>query len=180
MRKIEFIAPVEAMRGNITRPGQRYFYGGSGDAAWDVQSDAYANDYGKIYVGAKTSAGKCHFSLRNKTKVVWNSDTRLAASAFGGACSLANKAYRDLMINSTLVSIYQAKRVAGKIPSGVFITAWLVQEFRPMLAGKQASVTISEGSTSITINNPWVDGGTGHDVTIPADILSKFNTYLSA
>lgn len=180
MKCIEFLAPVEAMRGNLS--GDQVLVYKDGKRAYDVTGvdPVTAQNYVNRYIGSKRSInGKKFFSLKSKSTTNLGTDSRLAMAAFGGACSVAKNAYANVGILSSLQQIYLAKRQAGLIPAGRSVRNWLQTEVYPMIKNKQASVTISQGSYSVTINNPWVDGGTGTDINIPADLKTKFDSVLS-
>lgn len=180
MKRIEFLAPVEAMRGNLSG-NQKLVYDGD-KRAYDVTGGGKvaAQNYDNRYIGAKrVRTNLKYFSLKSKSTTDLGENSRLAMAAFGGACSLAKYALTTLSILSSLQQIFIAKQLAKVIPATMKIRNWVQTEVYPMLKTSQASVTISEGETSVTINNPWITGGTGTDVTIPADILAKFNSALS-
>lgn len=181
MKRIEFLAPVEAMRGNLSGAKDLTYNGGK--RAYDVTgTDAVAPDvYQKGYIGSKRSAtGRKFFSLKTKSTTNLGAASRLAMAAFGGACSLAKAASKSLAIVSALQQIYFAKRQAGKIDQYMGFNNWIQTEVYPMLKTKVNHVVISEGTASVDINNPWVEGGSGTAVSVPADVLAKFNTQLSA
>lgn len=180
MKRIEFLAPVEAMRGNLS--GDQVLVYKDGKRAYDVTGvePVTAQNYDNRYIGSKRSInGKKFFSLKSKSTTNLGTDSRLAMAAFGGSCSVAKNAMADLTLIGTLQNIYLAKRQAGLIPAGRLVRNWVQTEVYPMIKNKQASVTISQGTYTVTINNPWVNGGTGKDITIPADLKTKFNSVLS-
>ena len=57
MKRIEFISPVEAMRGNLSRTKQTLLYAENDNPAWDAPVDkrSYARNYQPIFVGAKVA-----------------------------------------------------------------------------------------------------------------------------
>ena len=181
MKRIEFLAPVEAMRGNLSGD-QVLLYDGD-KRAYDVTGSdpVAAGNYDNRYIGCKRArSGKKYFSLKTKSTTNLGADSRLAMAAFGGSCSVARNAMINLSLITPLQTIFVAKRSAGQIPSTMGLRNWVQTVVYPMIKAKQASVTISEGATSVTINNPWIEGGTGTDVTIPADVESKFQSVLGA
>lgn len=179
MKRIEFIAPVEAMRGNIS--GSQVLTYDGGKKAFDVGGSgvAAAENYSKKYIGAKRSSnGKKYFSLKAKSQTNLGASSRLAMAAFGGACSLALAATSTLSILSQLQSIHETEIAEGLTERGS-LRNWVQKKVYPMLKNKQNSVTITDGTSTVTINNPWKTGGTGTDVDVPDYIQSKFNSYLS-
>lgn len=181
MKRIEFLAPVEAMRGNLSGD-QVLLYDGD-KRAYDVSGSdpVAAGNYDNRYIGSKRArTGLKYFSLKTKSTTSLGATSRLAMAAFGGSCSLAKNALANLTLLSSLQVIFVAKRSAGQIPSTMGIRNWVQTEVYPMIKAKQASVTIAEGAASVTINNPWIEGGSGTDVTIPAEVESKFASVLGA
>lgn len=179
---IEFIAPVEAMRGDLSG-GNKPGYGEQGKQS-GFAAPGRALFYDKKYIGAKRrfmGNVKKGFSLRTKT--TFSARSQFPCAALGGAASLANAAMHTLAIAGTITEIYIRKREKG-LTGDLSERGWLTKVIRESLIAKQPSVTISDtnavGTISVTINNPWVEGGTGTDVTIPSDVLDKFDSYLSA
>lgn len=175
MKRIEFIAPVSAMRGNLSG-GQRITYDG-GKRAYDVSgSYAHGDSYDKSYIGAKNYNKKKYFALRTKSDIALGSDNRLAMAAFGGACSLGREARHSLTILTSLQQVYKGLKEQGRTDKG--FAGWVQSAVYPMLKEKQTSVTLTDGFTSVVINNPWKTGGSGTDVNVPAEILAKFQSVL--
>ena len=178
MRVIEFIAPVKAMRGNLSNGDQNLRYGGK--RAYDVTGKpiVHADVYDDSYIGAKRAFnGKKYFALRDKSTIALGSANRLAMAAFGGAASTATAAGSTLSILDALQTIYMSARNTGATSKS--FRGWLNEKIYPMIKTKQPSVAISGAGQTVTINNPWVEGGTGTDVNVPADVLAKFNSVLS-
>ncbi len=180
MKRIEFIAPVTAMRGNISGSQELTYDGGK--RAFDVTGNGktVAENYDKKYIGAKRLRnGKTFFSLKSKSQTSLGADSRLAMAAFGGACSLAKAASRNLTILTDLQLIFANKVKEGLVDRNILFRNWLQQQVYPMLKTKVNSVSITDDEHTVVINNPWVSGGTGTDVAVPDYIQSKFNAYLS-
>lgn len=169
MRRIEFIAPIESMSGDLSG-GEKNTYAG-GQTAWDAANsgELYAENYSKRYIGArKSSNGKKYFSLRTRATVNMTA-SRLAMAEFGGTASLASYVKKDLTLMGPLKVLFLALKQDGETYS-----KWLFNKLYPAIMNKQASVTITDGSTSVTINNPWISGGTGTSEPVPQEIVDKF------
>lgn len=177
MKRIEFIAPVKAMRGNLSNGDQDLRY--RGKKAYDATGDKVtADQYEPSYIGAKRSfRGKKFFALHESFTIALGATNRLAMAAFGGAASTAAAAGATLSILDDLQAIYMSARNTGATTK--LFRGWLNEKVYPMIKTKQPSVTISGAGKTVTINNPWVDGGAGTDINIPADVLAKFNSVLS-
>lgn len=71
MRRIEFIAPVDSMRGNMSG-NQKLLYPTQNNSAWDSPSGKrnYATNYGTRYIGNKRAFnGKKFFSVKTRSAV---------------------------------------------------------------------------------------------------------------
>lgn len=181
MKRIEFIAPVTAMRGNISG-SQVLTYSKYGQRAFDIAGDGRVSPYKyeAKYIGAKrTRNGKTFFSLKTRSTVNLGDNSRLAMAAFGGACSLAKATSRSLTILTHLQFIFQDEQQKGIIDSTMLFRNWLQTKVYPMLKEKENSVIIANDEYTVTINNPWISGGSGTDVAVPAEVKAKFNAYLS-
>lgn len=185
MKRIEFIAPVEAMRGNLSG-NQSLKYAERNNPAWDAPEGVQAaRNYTPRYVGAKISAtGKKTFSVRTKAVIGLTGKTREAMALLAGSAACFLAASKTL----TLINILQAAFLAAKsTDSSLTFRKWLQPIFYGMLASKQNYVQISAvvgGSTStVKIGNPWVAPGPGvtgvTPLDISQDILVKFWEQLS-
>lgn len=175
---IEFIAPVEAMRGDLSG-GQKLRYGANGD------SDAFTNpgsakNYSAKYIGNRSTLfGRNRKGFSLKRRSTFASASKEPAAFLGGAASFAYHAKGTLAIAAQLMDVYDAARAAGKT-YGMNMRGWLTKTVYPQLVAKQATITVAEGSLSVSMKNPWVSGGTGTEVTVPANIVTKFSSYLGA
>lgn len=175
MRRIEFIAPIESMRGDLSGGEKNTYLGGK--TAYDAVDAGilHAENYSKRYIGSrKSSNGKKFFSLRTAASVNMT-DNRFQMAVFGGTASLASYVKKDLTLMGPLKVIF----LATKQPNETY-SKWLYNKLYSAIVKKQASVTITGGGTSVTINNPWIEGGTGTDEPVPQNIINKFAGELSA
>lgn len=183
MKRITFIAPVESMQGNLTRGKNVNVYDSLGTPAYDMGSTGtyHAVNFKPCYIGARrASDGKLYFSMRKKATVNLAA-TKFAMAAFGGACSCTQAVSIDLIVFPNLQKIY--KNLGGKATLGKAFRGWLTSKIVPMLSDKEASVTITDGAsnpTTVVLNNPWIEGGTGQDIAIPQEIETKFASELGA
>lgn len=174
MRRIEFIAPIESMRGDLSGGEKNTYLGGKDAYNAAGGGILHAENYSKRYIGSKKSAnGKKFFSLRTAATVNMAA-TRHSMAAFGGTASLASYVKKDLTLMGPLKVLF----LALKQPNETY-SKWLYNKLYLTIYDKQASVTITDGSTSVTINNPWVSGGTGTSEPVPQTIIDKFASELS-
>lgn len=89
MRRIEFIAPVEAMRGNLSGK-QVLKYAENMNPAWDAPNGKqFAKNYRPRYLGAKRAAsGLTYFATKVKSAVILNDAARRRQAALGCVASL--------------------------------------------------------------------------------------------
>lgn len=178
MRKIEFIEPVSAMRGNLSA-SQELVYDKNGSRFWGSGNYEPLN-YSARYIGAKKSiTGGKYFSVKTKSRVSYSQDSTFAMAAFGGACALARAAKKNLQILSQLQSIFENKKKARQISQTIVFVNWLMQELHAGLAGGLLDCTITDGTTTVKVKNPWKEGGTGTVVTVSQEIMTKFSMLSS-
>lgn len=176
MRRIEFIAPVDAMRGNLSG-SQKLRYAENNNPAWNAPAGvSKARNYTPRYIGNKRFTGAKGFSVRTVHVINNTPATKKAQALLGGSASCYNQAIRSLMIISNL---QQAFIIAKTEDPSLTMRKWLQPKLYAMLENKRPSLSINDGTTTVVINNPWVQGGTGTDLPIPAADLVKFWPYLS-
>ena len=179
MKRIEFIAPVEAMRGNLSG-NQELNYGANGEKAYEqeVGKTTAANNYEPRFVGAKRSFdGLKYFQVRTKSSIglTVKSKSAMALLAGSSACFLA--ANKNLLIYDKITAAFLA---AKESDASLTLRKWLQGIMYEMLAYKQADVTITSSIGNAVINNPWVGGGEGVDLAISPEIYAKFASELGS
>ena len=181
MKKIEFIAPVEAMRGNLSG-SQTLLYATRNNPAWDApEGDQAAKNYTPRYVGAKRARGGLkYFAVRKSSVTKITSKTRQIMALLAGSAACFLSASKNLMLLSGLQIAFQIERQTD--PSLTW-RKWLQGLLYEMLANKQGYVTVTTPNSTYKIGNPWVAPGAGvtdvTPLTIPQDILVKFWTQLA-
>lgn len=171
MRRIEFIAPVEAMRGNISG-SQKLLYAKNNNPAFYAPSGRNAaRNYTPRYIGAKRFNGVKSFRVKTDHIINLTSKSIMAMALLGGSASCYNQAIRSLMILSNL---QRAFLNALALDPTLTMRKWLQPMLYAMLENKRPSLSINDGTTTVVINNPWVQGGTGTDLPIPQKDLVKF------
>ena len=175
MKKIEFIAPVEAMRGNLSG-SQDITYGTNEGKAYDqeVGKVTAANNYAPRFIGAKrTRDGKKYFQVRAITSVGLTTKSKQAMALLAGSAACFLSASKNLMILSGLQIAFQ---IARQTDPSLTWRKWLQGLFYEMLANKLPYVTVTTPNNTYQINNPWVIGGegAGTDLVISPAILIKF------
>lgn len=176
MRKIEFIAPVEAMRGNLSG-NQRLTYPTQNNAAWDAPADkrSYATNYRPTYVGAKRSAdGKTFFATKRRQAVKMSEAMRLQMAVLSVSSVIANIVSTNLSLITGLTERY--KQAA---PAGWTFKHWLMDCIKEPLKTKRHIVFAGTTLAPIFVKNPYLSTtapSTATDISasFPSDLLSKF------
>lgn len=93
MKRIEFIAPVEAMRGNLGSK-QDLRYADHDNKAWDAPDGRqYARNYQPRYIGAKRAAdGLKIFQVKTKAATNISTETRKNMAVLGGTGAIVGAA----------------------------------------------------------------------------------------
>lgn len=171
MKRIEFIAPVEAMRGNLSG-AQSLEYPANDNRAYEspVGSKNYARNYSSRFVGAKrASDGLKYFSVKTKSCVNMTTATKKAMAVLGGAAACYNaiklaggQKWQQILYNYENAFKSQYKSIRQ------YAMSVLIQALR----SKSATITFG-GPTVATFQNPWVSSAE-IDITISNRILVKF------
>lgn len=183
MRRIEFIAPVDAMRGNLSG-NQELRYPTSNNKAWDAPAGkrSYANNYGTRYVGAKRSSnGRKYFSVKQRSATLINDNTRLQMALLAASSVIANIMSEDLRYQTYLSEFFE---VSAAKRNGWTFKRYLQDAARQALAGKTHISFIAEGPvpvqvTEVYVVNPYSDATEPDDAfhiedSFPKELLVKF------
>lgn len=166
------MSPVKYMRGNISgRQGLEY----DGSDAYSIPTgETTPADVYQPRIVAKVLREPFidrlnYFQVRTRSTVNMTENMKRNLALMGGTgaifASIVSDKQSQLYIECVQVC-----------PSGETLRGWMTPMIRQGLAAKDATISISE---QISINNPWVTGGTGVTVNIPQAILEKFNSVLS-
>lgn len=178
MKQIEFIAPVEAMRGNLSRSKQTLLYADNDNPAWDapVNKRSYARNYQPIFVGAKVAkSGRKYFSIKTKTAITITAAAKSRMALLAVSSEIANILDRDLRVITDLETLYMANH-----PVGWSFKRWKMNYIRQGLANKKAIAFPGyEQLPAIFIKNPFVSTtqpSTALDISeyFPNELLVKF------
>ena len=175
MKRIEFIAPVEAMRGNLSGNQELQYKTADGKVYSAAEFESLMADYKTRYVGAKRRqyGNKVLniFSVKTKTTSTVTPKSKKAMAVFGGAAEVYRVAFKTLSIISNLQLAYRAWIEAGHEGS---MRKWAFPIISAALDAKAAVIVFAAGATTVRVNNPWVSGGAGTPIEISQDILVKF------
>lgn len=177
MKRIEFIAPVEAMRGNLSG-NQSLEYPTENNRAWDAPSEKreYALNYQPRFIGAKVSrTGKKYFSVRTKSAVFMSPAVRKQQAVLSMSSVIANILMTDLEVYASLRNLYLAYHQENWT-----FKRWLMDNIKGGLSNKTAIVFPSQGQlAAVYVKNPFIgttQPSAAHDIDdqIPTELLAKF------
>lgn len=158
MKRIEFIAPVESMRGNLSG-NQSLEYAENNNPAYQAPNGVqYARNYQPRFIGAKRgSDGLKYFAVRTKSATNLKASTRRAMAVVGVTAA----------IRSALMSAHAADyakmqhafdylKTKGQLPEGQdTFKKWFDANVKSMLVYKKATWTFTQASISFTLTNPY-------------------------
>lgn len=179
MRRIEYIAPVAAIRGNLSG-NQALLYPTRNNSAWDSPSNKrnYATNYTPRYIGAKRSRdGHTFFAVKQRSAVTMSDAMRNQQAVLGGS-----KAIYDALIHNPL-TIGRMQALYLESPErnsyGWSMYKWAYSQISGQVSSKIAGIRIIgklNGGTPLVVQNPWISTAASGavSITISADILAKF------
>lgn len=188
MRRIEFIAPVEAMRGNLSGK-QRLLYADNNNTAWEApQGKHYARNYKPRYIGAKKAAnGHTYFTTRTRHAINNTEASRLVQGTMPAAAAL----YHNVMYNLTWIApMQQLYQLSSAYTNGDSLYKWFCDNAVQAIKSNAVSVIFTEYDQEAGVmrrmrfSNPFVNGS---GITDPNDfpvgydptVLDKFWDTLS-
>lgn len=177
MRRIEFIAPVEAMRGNLSG-AQKLAYAKNDNPAFDApEGRQYARNYDPRYIGAKISAtGKKIFAVKTKAATKINAASLLRMALLGGAGALYAAMLNNATVRANAEAYYELKKNSSEVAGRSFRKFWF-DELREILATKKARLSLSplqEPTLHVTVDNPWVKTSGEPNCPVSNETLVKF------
>lgn len=180
MRRIEYIAPVAAIRGNLSG-NQKLLYPTDSNSAWDSPSNKrnYATNYTPRYIGAKRSRdGHTFFAVKQRSSVTMSDAMRKQQAVLGGS-----KAIYDALIHNPL-TIGRIQALYMESPErnsyGWSMYKWAYYQISGQVGSKIAGIRIigklNGGLQPLIVQNPWISTVVSGavSVTISADVLVKF------
>lgn len=173
-KRIEFIAPVEAIRGQLSGR-QNLLYAENDNKAYEgpVGSKNYARNYTPRFVGAKiASSGKKYFSVRTKSCNHLTAKAKKAMALLGGAGAL----YAGILAakGTTYANLYaQWIELTAMGETRSFRTC-IMAAIRVALQSGAENVIYAGPRGAVTFKNPWYDGTMTSDAMVSDLILTKF------
>lgn len=170
MKRIEYIAPIDYIRGNIS--GRQDLKYSGGDAyALPANSRVSADSYQPRMIARvmrKRTYNIKFFQVRTRTTVNMSAASRLNMALMGGTGALVGS-----LLSDKTSAIYQS--CIALTPKGMTLRSFLSPIIRSGLAAKDPSFIVGSG---VEIVNPWVSTATPN-VPVAQTILDKFASELS-
>ena len=179
MRRIEFIAPVEALRGNLSGK-QRLLYAENDNPAWEApEGKHYARNYKPRYIGAKRSAtGKTYFVTRTKHAIANTQASRLVQGTMPAAAALHQNVMRNLTWITPMQQLYQ---LSSAFTNGDSLYKWFCDTAVPAIKRKAVSIIFAEYDQEAGVfrrmrfTNPFVNGA---GITEPEDFPTGYDSVV--
>ncbi len=165
-RMIEFLAPVESMRGNLSGK-QELLYPTHDNSAWDAPSGqrSYAKNYKPRYIGNKRSSTlKTYFSVKRKQAVFQSEDSKYNQALLGATqalyAAIRNSSERvpgtSILVWDYLQMIYRQKREYGELDANTTPHKYITDQIRMDLDMKRSIIGFQAPTlTNLSIINPW-------------------------
>lgn len=169
MRSIEFLAPVESMRGNLSG-NQVLEYPTQNNRAWDAPSGkvSFARNYNTRYIGAKRSAsGLKYFAVKQRHAVNNSLAARTQQAVFAAAQAYYEYIIKDITVYTEALERF---RTSGATSFRSFVVSYVADFLR---AGRNMFGFVSGG---VLLRNMWKDISleTTTAVPISKDLVVKF------
>lgn len=181
MKRIEFIAPVEAMRGNLSGK-QDLLYAENDNKAYESPAGSvnYARNYRPSFIGVKVSAtGKKYFTLKQRSAIHMTSKAKKAMAVLGGAGSLYASLVRTKS-SAIYVAIYAQWLALQDLGSTSTFREWVTGIFMKGLRTKVSQFAFTGPNNTSYVKNPWMMSEQTEGCGVSQPILWKFYDQLAA
>lgn len=158
MKRIEFIAPVESMRGNLSG-NQSLEYARNNNPAYEAPNGVqYARNYQPRFIGAKRgSDGLKYFAVRTKSATNLKPTTRRAMAIVGVTAAIRSALMLAHAADyAKMQQAFDYLKAQGRLPeSQNTFKKWFDYNVKQMLVYKNATWAFTQASISFTLNNPY-------------------------
>lgn len=193
MKRIEFIAPVEALRGNMSG-SQTLVYAENDNPAYEAPDGRqYARNYKPRYIGFRRAKdGAVYFGVKRKSATKIDAASRITMAAMGTLQTLKNTLKtKDVTIAGIsgkawawIQAAYNVAVEEGDIPPTLSFEKWADQQLIDMLRYNLSDITFkpfkAPSQLSFAIANPYVALDESTAEVISPTIFAKFNPVLTA
>lgn len=180
MKRIEFIAPVEAIRGNMSG-AQKLVYAENDNPAYNspMGQRNYARNYRPSFIGAKRAKdGLKYFSVRTKSAVGMTLKAKKAMALLGGTGAIFGSIMRS-KTSELYANLYAQWIELQQMGSKKTFKQSVCDVIRQGLINKVAEIPYAGPRGVVNITNPWNYTGETPNVSIGLDTTAKFWTELA-
>lgn len=182
MKRIEFLAPVESMRGNLSG-NQVLQYAENNNPAYEAPNGTqYARNYATRYIGAKRSSTNLkYFAVRTKNAATLNAVTRKNMALTGAIAVIISRLMTTQTATWTAVNnAFNYLKNNNLLPEGVkTFRKWVDLNLRNMLKFNQQEWSFTQASIDFTIYNPFMVNSDDADISLPRSSWVKFAQALA-
>ena len=176
MKRIEFIAPVDAMRGNLSGNKTPLVYNPDNNPAWGAPDDvrSYALNYQPQFIGAKRSNGLKFFQVKTRSAVTMSSAMREQCALLAAQSAVSYQIQHTI---EGLADVREQYERSQYKELGWTFNRYLQTFIRAGLREKTPSFFFNAaGFTSVRYNNPFTKSTIpgSIDIELSSDILVKF------
>lgn len=181
MKIIEFIAPVAAMRGNLSGTQLLKYPVNQNSAFYSPLGIVnYATNYEPRFIAYRvTQSGRKYFNVRTKTAFHATTRSMNAVSLLGATGAM----YASLLNHKTTPLYINIRAQWVKLQElGMTDTfrQYVMSVLRGMIAGKAEDVAFAGPWSPVpTVMNPWFGNGQTAAMSVGLDIVAKFWDYLA-
>lgn len=178
MKIVEFIAPVEAIRGNMSGR-QDLLYPTDDNKAYEgpVGSVNYARNYTPRFVGAKIAkSGKKYFTVRTKSANHLTAKSKKAMAVLGATGALYAALLKAPALKAQAESVYANAQELGDTRS---FRKFMMDYLRNGIIGRVTTITLNVAGASVSIDNPWAKVSGVLNLPVSQGVRMKFWTELA-
>lgn len=188
-KRFKMLAPFDSVSGNVSG-AQKLAYPVNGQGAYEGPAGKnYAQNYKPRFImNERKSDGRLYFQVKQRSATTITPRSKRAMAVLGGCGAIVGAILKD-----KTSALYKALYEAWLVTKPVSIDSGLPSSFRKWLSaftigalrGKTSVISVlwnNNGTPAfITINNPFVKGGTAeYDVTISDSAIVKFWSELAS
>lgn len=182
-KRFKMLAPFDSVSGNVSG-AQKLEYPVNGQRAYEGPAGKnYAQNYKPRFImNERKSDGRLYFQVKQRSATTITPSSKRAMAVLGGCGAIVGAILKD-----KTSSLYQLLYNAWLVTKPVSVDTGLPSSFRKWLSaftmgalrGKFSAISVlwnNDGAPAfITINNPFIQNGTGdEDVTISDGAIVKF------
>ena len=182
MKRIQFIAPVESMRGNLSGK-QNLLYNENDNKAFEApDGKQYARNYQPTFIGARVARnGKKYFILKTKSACVMNATSRKRLAVLGSVAAIRSALMKEHAQDwAQIVAICVALQTKA-IAEGQSTTWYKIfyDTTATALVQGRSYIIFSTGTTTVQVGNPYALG-LQEALAISDKVWLKFAPYLAS